>query len=108
MAGITEHYATPLALFLGATVQQVGLISALPHLLSSLSQFLAVRIIHWIGGRLKLLVRLVLCQASLILSIAILPWLLKHKAARGILNLRIDLDSGMRRIGWTCLGQFDH
>lgn len=75
MAGITEHYATPLALFLGATVQQVGLISALPHLLSSLSQFLAVRIIHWIGGRLKLLVRLVLCQASLILSIAILPWL---------------------------------
>ncbi len=75
MAGITEHYATPLALFLGATVQQVGLISALPHLLASVSQFLAVRVIHWIGGRLKLLVRLVLCQASLILCIAILPWL---------------------------------
>ena len=75
MAGVTEHYATPLALFLGATVQQVGLISALPHLLASVSQFLAVRVIHWIGGRLKLLVRLVLCQASLILCIAILPWL---------------------------------
>src|ERR671914_597958 len=75
MAGITEHYATPLALFLGATVQQVGLISALPHLLSSLSQFLAVRIIHWIGGRLKLLVRLVFCQASLIFCVAMLPWI---------------------------------
>jgi hypothetical protein len=34
MAGITEYYATPLALFLGATVQQVGLISALPQLRS--------------------------------------------------------------------------
>ena len=75
MAGITEHYATPLALFLGATVQQVGLISALPHLLSSLSQFLAVRMIHWIGGRLKLLVRLVFCQASLIFCVAMLPWI---------------------------------
>jgi MFS family permease len=75
MAGVTEHYATPLALFLGATVQQVGLITALPHLLSSLSQFLAVRVINWIGGRLKLLVRLVFCQASLILCIASLPWL---------------------------------
>ena len=75
MAGVTDHYATPLALFLGASVQQVGLITALPNLLSSLSQFFAVRIIYWVGGRIKLLVRLVLCQASLILSMAILPWL---------------------------------
>jgi hypothetical protein len=33
MGGITDHYAIPLALFLGATVQQIGLITALPHLL---------------------------------------------------------------------------
>ncbi len=59
MGGVTDHYATPLALFLGATVQQVGLITALPNLLSSLSQFFAVRVIYWVGGRLKLLVRLV-------------------------------------------------
>jgi len=75
MGGVTDQYATPLALFLGATVQQVGWITALPHLLSSLSQFLAVRVIYWIGGRVKLLVRLVSSQASLILCIAILPWL---------------------------------
>src|SRR5688572_27506912 len=75
MAGVTEHYTTPLALFLGATVQQVGLITALPNLLSSLSQFLAVRVIYWVGGRLKLLVRVVFSQASLILCIGILPWL---------------------------------
>src|SRR5262245_28927187 len=75
MAGVTDHYATPLALFLGATVQQVGFITALPNLFSSLSQFFAVRVIYWVGGRLKLLVRLVFSQASLIFLIAILPWL---------------------------------
>ena len=75
MGGVTDQYATPLALFLGASVQQVGLITALPNLLSSLSQFFAVRVIYWVGGRLKLLVRLVFSQASLILCIAILPCL---------------------------------
>ena len=54
MAGVTDHYATPAALFLGATVQQVGLITALPSLMSSLSQFFSVRVIYWVGGRLKL------------------------------------------------------
>jgi MFS family permease len=75
MGGVTDQYTTPLALFLGATVQQVGLITALPNLFSSLSQLLAVRVIYWVGGRLQLLVRLVLVQASLILCIAVLPWL---------------------------------
>jgi MFS family permease len=75
MAGVTDHYATPVALFLGATVQQIGLITALPHLLASLSQFFSVKVIYWVGGRLKLLVRLVLCQASFILCIAALPLL---------------------------------
>lgn len=74
MAGVTDPYSTPLALFLGATVQQVGLITALPNLLSSLSQFLAVRVIYWVGGRVELLVRLVLSQAVLVLFMAILPW----------------------------------
>jgi MFS family permease len=75
MGGVTDHYSTPLALFLGATVQQVGLLSALPNLLSSVSQLLAVRVVYWVGGRLKLLVRLVFSQASLIFFIALLPWL---------------------------------
>src|SRR5262245_52587497 len=75
MASVTDPYSTPLALFLGATVQQVGLITALPNLLASLSQFLAVRVIYWVGGRVELLVRLVLSQAVLVLFMAILPWL---------------------------------
>ena len=56
-------------------MQQVGFVTALPNLFSSLSQFFAVRVIYWVGGRLKLLVRLVFSQASLIFLIALLPWL---------------------------------
>jgi MFS family permease len=75
MAGVTDYYAAPAALFLGATVQQVGLVIALPNLLSSLSQFFSVKVIYWVGGRLKLLVRLVFSQASLIVCIAMLSLL---------------------------------
>ena len=75
MAGVTDHYATPAALFLGASVQQIGLIIALPSLLAALSQFFSVRVIYWVGGRLKLLIRLVFAQASLIACIALLPLL---------------------------------
>jgi len=75
MAGVTDYYAIPVALFLGATVQQVALVTALPNLLSSLSQFFSVQIIYWVGGRLKLLVRLVLSQATLILCVAMLSLL---------------------------------
>jgi MFS family permease len=75
MAGAVDSYATPAALFLGATILQVGLVTALPNLLAALSQFFSVRIIYWVGGRVKLLVRLVFSQASLILCIALLPML---------------------------------
>ena len=51
MAGVTDYYAAPVALFLGATVQQVGLVIALPNLLSSLSQFSSVNVIYWEIGR---------------------------------------------------------
>ena len=89
MGGVLDPYATPLALFLGATVPQVGLITALPNLLSSLSQFFAVRVIYWVGGRLKLLVRLVFSQASLILCMAILPWLVMANRVELLLLLLI-------------------
>jgi len=89
MAGVIDFYATPLALFLGASVQQVGLIIALPNLMSSLSQFHAVRVIYWVGGRLRLLVRLVFSQASLIFCVAILPWLAISNRAELLLVLLI-------------------
>jgi MFS family permease len=105
MGGITDHYAIPLALFLGATVQQIGLITALPHLLSSFSQFFAVRVIYWLGGRVKLLVRLVFSQASLIFLIAILPWLEIPKRVELLLVLLIlaALCGGLAGPAWGSL-----
>ena len=105
MGGITDHYAIPLALFLGATVQQIGLITALPHLLSSLTQFFAVRVIYWVGGRLKLLVRLVFSQASFILLIAILPWLEIPNRVELLLALLIlaALSGGLAGPAWGSL-----
>jgi MFS family permease len=105
MAGVTDQYTTPLALFLGATVQQVGLITAVPNLLSSLSQFFAVRVIYWVGGRLKLLVRLVFSQASLIFLIAILPWLENANRVQLLLSLLIlaALCGGLAGPAWGSL-----
>ena len=104
MAGVTDHYATPLAL-LGATVQQVGFVTALPNLFSSLSQFFAVRVIYWVGGRLKLLVRLVFSQASLIFDRT--PALARYLQPRGTVARSADFCRFVRRLGWACLGQLD-
>jgi MFS family permease len=105
MGGVTDHYATPLALFLGASVQQVGWITAIPNLLSSLSQLFAVRVIYWIGGRLTLLVRLVFVQAGLIFCMAILPWLPVSNQVEIFLFLLIlaALCSGLAGPAWGSL-----
>ena len=75
MLGAMDHYVIPFALFLGASVQQVGWVSALPNLLGSVSQLLAVRVIHWIGGRIRFLTRAVSIQASFLLAMAFLSWI---------------------------------
>lgn len=75
MTGVTDNYIIPFALLLGATVQQVGLVGGLPSLLGSVSQLFATHAVHLIGGRLKLLVRAVSVQASILLAIAFLALL---------------------------------
>jgi len=72
MLGVTEHYMVPLALFLGATVWQIGWVSALPNLLGSLSQFFSVQAVRRLGGRLRLLVSAVFFQATFLALIAFL------------------------------------
>ena len=72
MTGVTDNYVIPFALLLGSTVQQVGLVGGLPSLLGSVSQLFATHAVHLIGGRLKLLVRAVSIQASILLAIACL------------------------------------
>lgn len=105
MTGVSDYYATPLALFLGATVQQVGLLTAFPNLLSSLSQFLAVRVIRWVGGRVRLLVRLVASQATLFLGIGMLPWVdVPHRVELFIILLILAaLCGGLAGPAWGSL-----
>jgi len=73
MISITDYYITPLALFLGASAQQIGLLVAIPHLLGSFSQFLSVRIVRIVGARLPFLVKGTALQALVLLPIAFLP-----------------------------------
>jgi MFS family permease len=71
---ILDYYVTPFALFLNATPQQVGWMSAVPNVVGSVVQLFAVRMILWTGGRLKLLTRAVFAQASLLLCLSLLAY----------------------------------
>lgn len=72
MLGIVEFYAIPLALFLGATTQQIGLLTSLPYLLGALSLLWAVNAVGLVGSRLRFVVRGALWQATLLAPIAFL------------------------------------
>ncbi|MBI2540066.1 MAG: MFS transporter [Deltaproteobacteria bacterium] len=87
MLGVTDNYVIPFALLLGATVQQVGLISGLPNLLGSLSQLGAARLVQRLGGRLRLLTRTVTIQAATLVMIAFLARLDMPYRVEGLLLL---------------------
>ncbi|OGX10702.1 MAG: hypothetical protein A2351_06135 [Omnitrophica bacterium RIFOXYB12_FULL_50_7] len=76
MQASVDEYLIPLGLFLGATPMDIGFLVALPHLLGSLSQFLAVKAVDLFGSRLRFLVRVSFLQALLLLPLAIFPFLL--------------------------------
>ena len=75
MLGIFDYYLTPLALFLGATTPQIGLLSAIPHLLGSLSLLFAVKAVGWVGSRQRFIYRTAALQAALLVPVAALPLL---------------------------------
>lgn len=69
MIGIIDNFTIPLALLLGANNQEIGFLVAVPNLLSSLSQFLAVAAVDKAGSRLRLILQGVLLQAFFLLPI---------------------------------------
>src|SRR3989338_4866818 len=73
MIGITDYFLIPLGLLLGATIQEIGLLVAIPFLFGSISQLMAVRIVSFLGSRLRFLVRGAYSQAAILVLIAILP-----------------------------------
>ena len=65
-----DYYLIPFALFLGAAPQQIGFLVAIPHLLGSISQLTAVRVVRSAGSRLKFLITAAALQASSVLPMA--------------------------------------
>ena len=73
MQSLADDYSIPLALFLGATPFEIGLLVAVPTLVSSVLQLWAARIVNLTGSRLRCLVGSAAGQAFCLLPIAFLP-----------------------------------
>ncbi|MGE5308098.1 MAG: MFS transporter [Deltaproteobacteria bacterium] len=75
MIGILDYYLTPFALFLNANTQQIGFLTAIPNLLSSVSQLFVMFGVKVLGSRLKLIKIGVGTQAVLLIPVALLALL---------------------------------
>ena len=73
MQAVMDYYLIPLALFLGATPVQIGLLVAIPNLLGCLAQIFAVEMVNLIGSHLRFLVIAAAAQAAFLLPVALLP-----------------------------------
>jgi MFS family permease len=78
MQTTADEYLIPLGLFLGATPMDIGFLVAIPHLLGSISQFFAVKIVELFGSRLRFLVRATFFQALFLLPLAVFPFFFFH------------------------------
>ena len=76
MVAIIDEYLIPFGLFLGATPLDIGFLVAIPHLLGSLSQFLAVKIVDRFGSRLRFIVQASVLQAFFLLPVACLSMMI--------------------------------
>lgn len=73
MQSLADDYSIPLALFLGATPVQVGLLVAIPSLVGSIVQLWASKAVDLIGSRLRFLVSSTAGQALCLLPVVLLP-----------------------------------
>lgn len=95
MIHIVDYYIIPLALFLGATGTQIGLLVAIPHLSGSVAQLIAFRLLNFLGTRLNFLIKGVFFQSLLLVIISVLPWThSSHKIELLILMMTLFRISG--------------
>ena len=74
MTGVVDYFLIPFALLIGATNQEIGFLVAIPNLLSSIVQFVAVQAIDWAGSRMKLLLIGFLVQALALMPLGLLSY----------------------------------
>ena len=75
MQSLADDYSIPLALFLGASPVEIGLLVAVPTLVSSVIQLWTSKAVGLIGSRLRFLLTSTTGQALCLVPIALLPFL---------------------------------
>lgn len=73
MLAVSEYYLIPFGLVLGASAVEIGLLVAIPQLLGSFAQLMAVHIVRWLGSRLLFLVQGIYLQAAILIPTALAP-----------------------------------
>lgn len=72
MVGVVDYYLVPLALFLGATTQQIGTLTSLPQLLTAGSLLFAAHAVRRVGSRRRFTVLGATLQAAALIPIGLL------------------------------------
>lgn len=67
-----DYYVTPLAISLGASAGQIGLLVAIPAVMGSLAYLCSVRAVRYLGSRLRLLLDAMGAQIILLLLVGLL------------------------------------
>ena len=81
MVGLTTDYITPYALALKATNSQIGALSAIPNLSSSLAQLKSADLTEKLKGRRKIINLFVLLHVLMGIPIILIPYLFKWQPA---------------------------
>lgn len=81
MTGFTQDYFTPFILHLGATIRQVGFLSALPNLFGALMQLKSADAADKLKSRRKVIILFVFMQALMLLPMVVISLLGKAKPA---------------------------
>lgn len=78
MVGLTTDYITPYALFLKAKAHQIGALSALPNLFSSLIQLKSADLTDRLKSRKKIIGIFVFLHLLMFIPIMLVPFIFKH------------------------------
>jgi len=71
MAGFVQEYLAPFIISVGASVRQIGILSAVPNLMAALIQLKSAEITDRLGSRKRVLNIFVFLQASMLLLMAL-------------------------------------
>ncbi len=72
MLGLSQEYFAPFLISIGATVRQIGILSAVPSLIASLIQLKSAEVTDFIGSRKKVLNIFVFLQALMLVFMSVM------------------------------------